>query len=125
MVVVLVVLAGCRIGFDRVTDDAVPRDGAPDDSAPRVTAVVQLLPTRDIWVGVTARVALGTWHTVTDDLATYLPWSTGEPDGTRLERCVETEFPLYNFIDQDCTVGRRFICECDGKGSDPTAYRAL
>jgi len=86
------------------------------------SAVTGLLPTRDLWLGVTDRITIGTWRTVTGDIATYLPWDSSEPDADVTDRCVETEFPLYGFIDQDCTSDRRFVCECDGRASDPTSY---
>ena len=86
------------------------------------SVVPALLPTRDLWIGVTDLVALGAWRTVTGDAATYLPWDNSEPDNAADERCVETEYPLFNYIDQDCTSGRRFVCECDGRAADPASY---
>lgn len=180
-VVVVLLAAGCRIGFDRgaTGDDVAPDDARLDtkppvdvpfdDTAPmncpagyqsigvlgskykavdtsrtwaqaqatcvadgthlaiagnfdELSSVATLLPTRDLWLGVTDNVTLGTWRTVTGDIATYLPWASDEPDVAVDQRCVETEFPLYNFIDQDCMEDRRFICECDGRASDPTSY---
>ncbi len=177
MCCVLVLAAGCRIGFERV-GDMMPADGSTGDSitdglrpdgflAPcpasyqtvgattsRYRAVddsiswdqaqaacaadgqhlaifetqnerdliTALLPARDLWVGVTDRVTLGTWLTVTGVPATYLPWAAGEPDVVTTERCVETESPAYNYIDQLCSQGRRYVCECDGVASDPSAY---
>ncbi len=84
--------------------------------------VVTLLPTRDLWIGVTDRVTLGTWLTVTGVPATYLPWTAGEPDLITSERCVETESPAYNYIDQLCSATQRYVCECDGIASDPASY---
>lgn len=84
--------------------------------------IATLLPTRDFWVGVTDRVTLGTWLTVTGVPATYLPWTVGEPDVVTTERCVETESPAFNYIDQLCSATLRYVCECDGVASDPSSY---
>lgn len=93
-----------------------------EDATERAIITAALLPQADWWVGVTDRVALGTWLTVTNETATYLPWSAGEPDLIATERCVEAESPAFNFIDQDCASGRRYVCECDGKASVPSSY---
>lgn len=92
-----------------------------DDALER-SIVPFLLPLDDQWLGVTDRITLGTWRTVTGAPATYLPWSSGEPDVSSLERCVEAESPAFEIIDQDCASGRRYICECDGRATDPASY---
>jgi hypothetical protein len=93
-----------------------------DNATERSLVTGVLLPLDDWWVGVTDRVALGTWLTVTNEPAAYLPWTSGEPDLVSTERCVEAESPAFNFIDQDCAAGRRYVCECDGKASVPSSY---
>ncbi|MDQ3366568.1 MAG: C-type lectin domain-containing protein [Myxococcota bacterium] len=92
-----------------------------DDAVER-SVVTMLLPGRDLWVGVSDRITLGTWTTVTGGAAVYLPWASGEPALDPLERCVEAESPGYALIEQSCSSGRRYICECDGIASDPASY---
>jgi hypothetical protein len=84
--------------------------------------VTALLPGDNQWVGVTDRITLGTWLAVTGATATYLPWEPSEPDLTADERCVAAKPSSFNYEDNDCLSGRRFVCECDGTPSNPSSY---
>jgi hypothetical protein len=91
------------------------------DDAAELTGVTGLLAGQNIWTGVTDRIAVGTFRKVTGPNASYLPWDTSEPDATAAE-CLFIDSVTLKFADQDCTSGRRAVCECDGAAVDPASY---
>jgi hypothetical protein len=90
----------------------------PDDASER-NALYNALIAQNIWVGVTDRITEGVYRSVTGGTVTYLPWGLGEPDP---EDCIYIEGLTTMFRTQDCTSGRRYICECDGAPADPASY---
>jgi hypothetical protein len=62
------------------------------------------------WTGITDADAEGTWETVTNQPATFLPWQSGQPDGGTGENCVRSD--AAGFEDRDCNDLRDFVCEC-------------
>lgn len=91
------------------------------DTGPELMIVASYLATQNIWTGVTDRKTIGTFLKVTGGPATYLPWDSGEPDATALE-CAYIDALTITLADQDCTSGRRGVCECDGAAADPATY---
>jgi hypothetical protein len=91
------------------------------DDATEQSLVFQTLPAQNIWLGVTDRVAIGSFRKVTGGAATFLPWDGGEPDVAAAE-CVYMDSLTSRFADQDCASGRRAVCECDGAAADATSY---
>ena len=92
------------------------------DSLMEKTAVIALIPSNNLWTGVTDRVSLGQWLRVTGGLQTYLPWEPGEPDLDSLQRCVQIDSQMGLFGDHECFDPREYVCECDGAAVDPTTY---
>ncbi len=74
----------------------------------------------DTWLGVSDRVAEGTFFKVTTGVATYLPWLSGEPNDQFGEDCVELSGGGFN--DEGCDNGDAYVCECDGLAASPVAY---
>jgi hypothetical protein len=73
-----------------------------------------------VWLGVTDRVAEGTYFEVTTGVETYLPWLSGEPNNLFNEDCVELNGGGFN--DEDCGVSQAYACECDGAAASKNAY---
>lgn len=78
----------------------------------------RLLGTSRAWIGVSDRVAEGSWRTVTNVVQTYLPWGQSEPTGD--DDCVAVR--ETDFADEDCTDIRAYVCECDGVAPVPSSY---
>lgn len=91
------------------------------DDATELSRVAASLAGQNIWTGVTDRKTIGTFLEVTGGAASYLPWDTSEPDATALE-CTFLDGLSLKLADQDCTSGRRAVCECDGNAVDPATY---
>jgi len=91
------------------------------DNATELTTIPGLLPGDNIWVGTTDRLVIGTFRHVTGPTATFLDWDASEPDATALE-CVFIDSLTIKLADQDCTSGRRAVCECDGIAVDTSSY---
>jgi hypothetical protein len=92
-----------------------------DDAAEwtRVSAL-GLLGT-DYWIGVSELAQLGVYRTVLDDVATYLPWDTSEPD-SGVDHCVGVRVATGNLYDNVCTGLDDSICEYDGRQPVPAAW---
>jgi hypothetical protein len=78
----------------------------------------------DFWIGLSDRVAEGTFRWVTPAGSTFTAWAGGQPDdpdGT--EDCVEQRPTMMaGWHDQPCTKLLAYVCECDGVASAPAAY---
>lgn len=104
-------------------ESACEADGwhlAIPDGVVELNILADAAPGTNLWIGVTDRLAVGSWETVTGSTATYLPWEASEPDASAAE-CVQL-VPTFEIADQDCTSGRRAFCECDGLAADPSSY---
>jgi hypothetical protein len=78
------------------------------------------LPGSDYWVGVSELAQTGVYRTVTNDVATYLPWATGEPD-SGVDHCAN--FNLDGMMyDNVCTAQDDALCEYDGRQPVPAAW---
>jgi hypothetical protein len=76
------------------------------------------------WIGVTDRITPGSYLTVTGSVASFLPWSPGEPTGGS-QNCLVSYLqflPANPFVDESCTVASMTWCEFDGKPADPSSY---
>jgi hypothetical protein len=91
------------------------------DTSGELALVAATLPAQNIWTGVTDRKVIGTFLRVTGGAATYLPWGTSEPDLAGLE-CTFVDGLTFQLGDQDCSSGRRAVCECDGLTVDASTY---
>lgn len=91
------------------------------DNAAELTAMTNLIPGQNLWIGVTDRKTIGAFLAVTGPSAAYLPWDASEPDGSAAE-CVFIDSLTLKMADQGCGSGRRAVCECDGVPADPTSY---
>lgn len=86
---------------------AIPNDS---DELEALDGISQNPYERGYWVGITDQDQEGVWRTVLGDLATYLPWNVGQPNGGLAANCVAGyEERLY---DVDCNIGYVFWCEC-------------
>jgi hypothetical protein len=65
------------------------------------------------WIGITDVAVEDEWRTLRGDIATYLPWASGEPDGGTLENCGRLDDASGLFEARDCASLRDFSCECD------------
>ncbi len=78
----------------------------------------------DFWIGLSDRVAEGTFRAVTPAGSPFTAWAGGQPDdrdGT--EDCVEQKrMMMAGWHDVPCTEPLSYVCECDGAASDPSAY---
>jgi hypothetical protein len=99
-------------------DDGLAHLAILDDDGERnaVGAIAKGQP----WLGVSDRVAEGTFMKVTTGLATYLPWLGGEPNDQFGEDCVELKDGGFN--DEDCDAANTYVCECDGLAANPLSY---
>jgi hypothetical protein len=79
------------------------------------TTLTEAITLTGDWVGITDVASEGVWLTVDGDLATFLPWEAGQPDGGQAEDCARNA--SGSFEDRDCTDLRDYVCECDA-GSD-------
>lgn len=62
----------------------------------------------------------GVYRTVLDDVATYLPWATSEPD-SGVDHCVD--FDVNGMMHDDvCTSQDDALCEYDGRQPVPAAW---
>jgi hypothetical protein len=100
--------------------DGVAHLAIPNDPF-EYTTLATLLVNQNVWLGITDRITVGTFLTVTGVAPPYANWDTGEPTGAAAE-CVQIDGVSTRMKDQGCTSGRRFICECDGAAASPTAY---
>jgi len=83
------------------------------DSQAEADAVRVLGGGMDVWVGVTDRIVELEWRSVTDQLPSFLPWST--PPTLGGDDCIDWDTGAANeFDEQSCSSGRPGICECDG-----------
>jgi hypothetical protein len=90
------------------------------DTAAEIAMMTALLPAQNLWTGITDRRTVGQWLRVTGGTHTFLPWEAGEPDLSAPE-CVRMDGLTTQLVDQGCSSGGRYICECDGAAADPTA----
>lgn len=73
-----------------------------------------------LWIGLSDRVNEGTFLHVTGATHTYSGWPNNPPANTG-EDCVDL-LANNNWEDEDCTVARAFVCECDGIPAQPTSF---
>lgn len=64
----------------------------------------------DSWVGIDDMATQGTYVTVTNMAATYLPWAPGQPDNSG--RCVKSEVFSNRIATVDCATQLVAVCEC-------------
>jgi hypothetical protein len=83
----------------------------------------------DTWLGATDLVTRNsTFRWVTSEVTGYvvpaalgtLPWEPDQPDATG--QCAQMRI-TGAVHDKDCTSAANYICECDGRPNDPTAYQ--
>lgn len=91
-----------------------------DDAAEAQRILTLGLPGSDYWIGVSELAQTGVYRTVTNDLAPYLPWSTGEPD-SGVDHCVNFNVDAM-FYDNVCTAQDDALCEYDGRAPVPAAW---
>jgi hypothetical protein len=98
------------------------------DAAER-DAMLGVVGTVNVWIGVTDRIVELAWLDVTGAPATFLPWATGEPSTNPNHDCLvmragqTAENGNFNAksCDNDLTPPS-YLCECDGVAADPTSY---
>lgn len=99
----------------RTHRDDCRRDGGylaiPDD-ADELAAILGLA-NATVWVGISDREDEGTFVTVLDRRATFLPWATNEPDDQpgRAD-CVKAS-QNQQVADDDCGLAVVAVCECE------------
>jgi len=92
-------------------------------------AVRLLVPTGDVWLGISDRVNTSVWRWVTnEDTHGYppstvgmKPWKAGKPDNGDGgdQDCVEMQ-PAGDWDDKRCdTDTNAYVCECDAYAEDP------
>jgi Lectin C-type domain len=72
------------------------------------------------WLGMSDRIAEGTWRWVTGPQLGFVDWISGNPNGGTNQNC--GEFNGAGWHDDACTVSQPFICECDGTEPDSNAF---
>ncbi len=90
-------------------------DGAyltiPDDLT-ELTAIATLAG-NTIWIGINDQANEGVYKTELGATATFLPWSSGEPDDAPgAADCVRAS-PAGTFADDRCSTPFRAVCECE------------
>ena len=98
-------------GHLAVIDDA--------DEAARITALG--IPGTDYWLGLSELALPGVYRTVLNDVATYLPWDTSEPDGG-VDHCAGIRVASGLIYDAVCTSLDDALCEYDGRQPVPAAW---
>jgi hypothetical protein len=73
--------------------------------------------TNDYWCGMTDRITEGAYRNVTGELAPYLPWTPGEPNGADCG-----QFDGVEFVVSDCLISEEFLCEFDARPATQGAY---
>ncbi len=89
-----------------------------DDMA-ELAAIAPLAASTVSWIGTSDRITAGTWRDVTGPTATYLPWGASQPAAFP---CVSMDPANGTLSAEDCTLGHKEICECDGIIVDKTSY---
>lgn len=87
---------------------AIPSD------ATELTAIAQLNGNNKSWVGISDRIAEGSFVDVRGAAATFLPWKPGSPETSadNDKDCVVADSP-NRIIDDACTAKYAAVCECD------------
>lgn len=65
------------------------------------------------WVDLTDSAREGEWVTSRGDLAPFLVWAAGEPDGGTAENCGRLDDSVNAFQDRGCEDTRDYSCECE------------
>lgn len=98
--------------------DACAADGAnaylaiPDDAA-EAMGIAALGGGALTWIGINDRMTENTFETVRGDAATYLPWSSGEPNNAGDQDCVAVITSSGMFETDKCTNSNPAVCECE------------
>jgi hypothetical protein len=103
----------------------------PSSSAEHDAIADAITGSTSLWIGVSDRVTENTFVVVTGGTTYHVDWFTGasssEPDNSG--DCVEQVSSTTSAVgdrgkqfDENCGSSRRYLCECDGLASDPTAY---
>lgn len=92
------------------------RDGAHlvvIDDVVELTALQIYAPKRNgfFWVGLTDEAVEGVWQTSTGEVASYLPWKKGQPDGGTMANCAL--LADNELVDFSCVGAYPSVCECD------------
>lgn len=92
------------------------------DDAAEVAAIQSLtIPGTDYWIGISELAQTGVYRTVLNDVATYLPWASGEPD-SGVDHCVNFTTTTGLFADNVCSSPDDVLCEYDGRQPVPAAW---
>jgi hypothetical protein len=75
-----------------------------------------------VWIGLSDLVTEHDFVSVTGETTSFAPWALGEPNdgGIFGEDCVEIRDGAFN--DHGCSNLETYVCECDGRDEDPTAF---
>lgn len=99
--------------------DRCASDGAylaiPDDANELMAITTAAAATRT-WVGINDTANEGTYVTVKMQMATFLPWASGEPDNPNPqpgEDCVSALMATPNIATDRCTITFPAVCECE------------
>jgi len=86
----------------------------PDDAAELAALDMLAGSASSYWVGIDDLTTEGTFLTVKNVPATFLPWDPPAPDDAGPgEDCVEAITAIAKLDDQRCTTQLPAICECD------------
>jgi Lectin C-type domain len=83
------------------------------DDVVELTALQIYAPKRNgfFWVGLTDEAVEGEWRTSKGEVASYLPWKKGQPDGGTTANCAL--LADNELVDFGCSGGYPSVCECD------------
>ncbi len=84
----------------------------PGDQA-ELEALTTAAAAQRTWIGISDTQNEGVYRTVNGDVATYLPWSAGEPDNAMGgQDCVSAVMATPNIQDDRCSDTLPAVCEC-------------
>jgi hypothetical protein len=93
----------------------------PDSAGENAALVSAFAGTQKVFIGISDRIAEGTFVPVTGGTPSFLIFGTGEPNGGSDADGVSLR-ANSTWGDEADTDLLAFVCECDGKPADPTTF---
>lgn len=85
----------------------------PDDATELQAISSLFMVTQNFWVGISDLDTEGTFVTVRNTPAAFLPWDDNQPNNTNDSDCVSADRIDQTYNDQRCNTNLRAVCECE------------